>query len=193
MFDDELPHDLAQWFREKLRLIPGYVDTMWSDNDHLDIFTDFCMSYDSKKVHCFLVKQKDEVTLKATFNTNDLKTGFGEMLYFLREPGLLTSQTVGQMVKVGRTRLQHGQQILVKVMSDLQILVKRKGASARAGNSRGGMLQRASTPVDGPRQPRGSLMPCYRQTDCTDPPSSRYAYSDALGSKRYPSEIHPFF
>ena len=140
------------------------------------------------KLHCFLETKKQETVLRLTFNTTDIQAGRGELLYFMREPGHLNPKTVGRMVKVGRTKLQPGTQI-IKVMSDMQILVKRRGVSVRS--ARRGHLPRVGTAVEGGRQPRGSLMPCYKQTQHADTIPLHQRNPDAVGSNCQPIEIHP--
>eukprot|EP00959_Pyramimonas_sp_CCMP1952_P459877 9478955-Pyramimonas_sp.AAC.1 len=118
------------------------------------------------------------------------------MLYFVRDAGQLNGEVVGQMVKVGRVKLLPGQRLQVnKAMSDLQILVKRRGLSARDGSSHGGVLPRTTgTPEDAPRQPRGSLMSCHKQLKYAEPSFSRQRDSEAFDSRRYlKRDMHPQF
>mmetsp|Transcript_20956 Transcript_20956/g.35132 ORF Transcript_20956/g.35132 Transcript_20956/m.35132 type:complete len:213 (-) Transcript_20956:250-888(-) len=119
---------LVQWFKEKLNILPGFKQAMWADSEHMEPLTLFSCKFTAQIMHGYLESSKDSTNLafRLAFNPHQIKSPVGDVIYFVREPGQLTPDTASAMVKVGRSKPQ-----ALLGMSDLNMLVKRRQASAR--------------------------------------------------------------
>eukprot|EP00959_Pyramimonas_sp_CCMP1952_P055133 1152587-Pyramimonas_sp.AAC.1 len=160
--DKDLDPMVLKWFRDKLHNLAGYEDTMWQDAIHGPAFSDFVLSFRAMKVYGYFEGEGTERTLNITYNPHSIQSD-GQVLYFTRDSGLLTPETLPHLVSWGRGKPARKGPQFQKTMSDLQILMKRREAKV-AATMRPHRPPRFQDfgPTTSPRLPRsGSLMPCF--------------------------------
>jgi hypothetical protein len=166
---------------------------MWADSEHMKPLTLFACKFTAQKMHGYLESSTDSTNLafRLTFNPHQIKRPVGDVIYFVREPGQLTPDTASAMVKVGRSKPQ-----ALLGMSDLNMLVKRRQASARVSSSRHGNPPNSSaTPVQ--QQGTGGLRlastaPCHTSLAKAATTNTSARLSEQGRSRPlYGTEMHP--
>mmetsp|Transcript_10044 Transcript_10044/g.18894 ORF Transcript_10044/g.18894 Transcript_10044/m.18894 type:complete len:236 (-) Transcript_10044:556-1263(-) len=128
-FEDETREpdpDVLSFFKTKLHKLSGYEDFLWIEKDHLPVFADFIFSFKAKKLFCYMDLRDGQACLKATYSVSSVKKS-PEILYFVRDQGFLSSDSVHSMVSYGRCKGSGAE--LARSMSDLQVMVKRREMS----------------------------------------------------------------
>uniref|UniRef100_A0A7S0R8R0 Uncharacterized protein n=1 Tax=Pyramimonas obovata TaxID=1411642 RepID=A0A7S0R8R0_9CHLO len=180
--EDQDPDPMViKWFREKLHNLPGFDDTLWQDAKHVPAFARFVFSYHASKVYGYLEGEGTNKVLVVTYNPNDIDmeaNNIQDVLYFVRDPGYLTPETLPHLVSCGRCKPRVKGPGFLKAMSDLQILMNRRedGAYKTLRQRRQPLRPQLARPRTSPQFPRsGSLMPCFLAQSCTLPSLARPA------------------
>jgi len=172
--------------KEKLHFLPGYEDLLWMDNEHQPLFNDFCLTFHARKMYAYLEGESPSISLKVASNATTIKPSPKELIYLVRNPGLMTKDNVQDFVQVGRCKMP-----INRGMSDLQIMLTRresrvslelKSRLTDRRSSTGGL----SPTLDAPR-PK-SLMPCHSSRSLLPPlHATRASSSSPVSPERSPT------
>jgi hypothetical protein len=121
--DREVDSDIVTWFKEKLHKLDNYEDFMWNEKDHMPMLADFVFSFGSKTLYCYMTKD-GQWTMIATYQITRIPK-CAQILYFVRDQGFITPESLAYMVSIGSVRNTSGES-LARSMSDLQMMVKRR-------------------------------------------------------------------
>mmetsp|Transcript_4455 Transcript_4455/g.6009 ORF Transcript_4455/g.6009 Transcript_4455/m.6009 type:complete len:183 (-) Transcript_4455:66-614(-) len=124
VFEEEPEIVTIGWFKQKMMKLQRYEEQLWIEKDHTPVFADFIFSLKAKKLYVYIEDEMDTPVLRTTYIPPRVVNKM-EVVYFIRNPGILPQEELGKHVSFGYCK-RPVEQNFTRGMSDLGVLMKRK-------------------------------------------------------------------